>query len=188
MRTKLITCLTALLFLFIGATKADAQQWAVSTNGLYWLTATPNIGLEYSFHKKMSAAVSLSYNPFTFAKNRKWKHLLFQPEYRYWVNEAFKGHYFGAHFTYALFNFSGLPLSDSMRDYRYEGDAYGAGLTYGYQWSVGKRLNLGAEIGFGYLSFKYDKFYCQTCGERIEHYKSSYFGPTKAGVNLIYLF
>lgn len=188
MRNRLITCLAVSLTLFICVTKANAQQWGISTNGLYWATTTPNIGVEYSFNKNMSASLNLNYNPFTFANNRKLKHLLVQPEYRYWLSEAFKGHYVGAHLMWGQFNFSGLPLSDAMRDYRYEGDFYGGGLTYGYQWLIGNRLNLGAEIGFGYLSFAYDKFYCQTCGERIDHYKSNYFGPTKIGVNLIYLF
>lgn len=25
-----------------------AQQWGLTTNGLYWATATPNVGVEYA--------------------------------------------------------------------------------------------------------------------------------------------
>ena len=94
MKNKLLTCLIPLLTLFICATKVDAQQWAVNTNGLYWLTGTPNIGFEYGFHKNMSVALSGNYNPFTFKDNRKMKHWLVQGEYRYWLSETFKGHFF----------------------------------------------------------------------------------------------
>ena len=60
---------------------ADAQQWGLTANGLYWATATPNIGVEYAFHSKMSIAGLVQYNPFTYAKNRKMKHLAGQLEY-----------------------------------------------------------------------------------------------------------
>ena len=33
-----------------------AQQWGLTTNGLYWATATPNVGVEYAFSSKMSVA------------------------------------------------------------------------------------------------------------------------------------
>ncbi|WP_294562671.1 DUF3575 domain-containing protein, partial [uncultured Bacteroides sp.] len=76
MRNWLLTVLITLPSLFIYATKAEAQQWAVNTNGLYWLTATPNIGFEYGFHKNLIVAVNVNYNPFTYKKNRKMKHWL----------------------------------------------------------------------------------------------------------------
>lgn len=186
MKKRLLLSLTALLSLFIYATKADAQQWAVNTNGLYWLTATPNIGFEYGFHKHMSVAVSTNFNPFTFKDNSKMKHWLIQPEFRYWLSESFKGHFFGAHLSGGIYNFGNLPFG-SMEDYRYEGNLFGGGFTYGYQWIINNRLNIGAELGLGYLHMDYNKFYCQTCGERIDHYRSNYFGPTKIAVSIIYL-
>lgn len=164
----------------------SAQNWGVSTNGLYWLTATPNVGVEYSFHKRMSATVNLSYNPFSFPDNKKWKHVLGTAEYRYWLSRAFKGHYFGAHFTGGVFNIGNLPFG-RLKKYRYEGTLYGGGITYGYQWIVSNRINIGADIGFGYFHLNYDKYYCPTCGDQIDHYRSNYFGPTKIGINLIYL-
>lgn len=159
---------------------------AISTNGLYWLTGTPNLGAEYSFRPHMTVAAGFNYNPFTYKNNRKMKHWLFEPEYRYWLSETFKGHYFGAHATVGGFNFGRLPIG-ALRDYRFEGGIYGAGITYGYQWILTSRLNLGINIGVGYFYLNYDKYYCQTCGDRIDHYHSNYFGPTKAAVSLIYL-
>lgn len=186
MKNNITTSLIALLILFVFATKADAQQWAVSTNGLYWIAATPNVGVEYSFHKKMSVALNANYNPFTFNNNRKMKHWLVQPEFRYWLSESFKGHYFSLHGIAGKFNFGNLPFGD-LKKYRYEGTLYGGGIGYGYQWIVSNRVNIGADIGVGYLYMDYNKFYCQTCGERIDHYRSGYFGPTKIAVSVIYL-
>ena len=128
MNKRLLLCLISLLTLFIYATKADAQQWAVSTNGLYWLTASPNLGVEYSFHKKMTAAVSGSYNPFTFKNNRKMKHWLIEGEYRYWLSESFKGHYFGGHVSGGIFNLGKLTMG-SMKNSSFEGGVYAAGLN-----------------------------------------------------------
>ena len=114
------------------------------------------------------------------------KHWLVQPEFRYWLSESFKGHFFGAHLSGGIYNFGNLPFG-SMEDYRYEGNLFGGGFTYGYQWIISNRVNIGAEVGLGYLHMDYNKFYCPTCGERIDHYRSNYFGPTKIAVSIIYL-
>lgn len=164
---------------------AFAQKWGVSTNTLYWATVTPNVGIEYSFHRQMSAAVNISYNPFTFSENRKWKHALGVVEYRYWLSESFKGHYAGMHLTAGVFNLGNLPFG-SLKEHRFEGNLYGGGFTYGYQWNIGSRINIGADIGLGYFRMDYNKFYCPTCGDKIDHYNTNYFGPTKIGVSLIY--
>ena len=118
MKKKLLIRLVALLAILIYATKVDAQQWAVSTNGLYWLTGTPNVGFEFGFHKNLSVAINGNYNPFTFKDNRKMKHWLVQPEFRYWLSETFKGHYFGVHGMAGTYNFCLLYTSPSPRDTR----------------------------------------------------------------------
>ena len=185
---KKILCIWVLTVTFLGAfpALADAQQWGLTANGLYWATATPNIGVEYAFHSKMSIAGLVQYNPFTYAKNRKMKHLAGQLEYRYWLSDVFMGHYLGVHATGGIFNFGNLPLG-ILKDYRLEGQLYGGGLTYGYQWIISNRVNIGVDIGLGYLYVDYDKFYCPTCGERVDHYRTNYLGPTKVGVSIIYL-
>lgn len=186
MKNKLTTAIIVLLATLAATTKAGAQQWAVHTNGLYWLAATPNAGVEFGFHRNLSIALSANYNPFTFKDNRKFKHWLLAPEFRLWKAQAFKGHYFGLQALAGSYNVGNLPFG-SMTDYRYEGDLYGAAFTYGYQWNVSPRLNIGAGIGLGYLHLDYQKFYCPTCGERIDHYRSNYLGPTNLAVNIIYM-
>ena len=80
-------------------------------------------------------------------------------------------------------DFSGLSET------RYQGWFVGAGVAYGYAWILGRHWNLEAEIGFGYAYTRYDRYRCAGCGRKVESDKSHhYVGPTKAAVNLVYLF
>jgi len=74
-----------------------------------------------------------------------------------------------------------------LRKYRYEGTLYGAGIAYGHQWILGKRWNLEATIGVGYARIEYDKYEYQTCGPYIKKGTKDYIGPTKVGINFIYI-
>jgi hypothetical protein len=65
----------------------------------------------------------------------------------------------------------------------------GAGVAYGYAWALSKHWNIEGEIGIGWAYSRYDRFKCSGCGKKIEEDKSHhYVGPTKAAVNLVYLF
>ena len=161
--------------------------WAVKTNVLYWATITPNLGMEFGLGKKVSLDISGNYNPWTFSNNKKLKHWLVQPEIRFWMCERFNGHFFGVHGHYAEYNAGGIKMF-GLKDHRYEGNLYGGGISYGYQWIIGKYWNLEVTVGVGYAHLKYDKYESETCGRYIGEYKNNYFGPTKAGVTLMYFF
>lgn len=76
-----------------------------------------------------------------------------------------------------------------LREYRYQGWFAGAGVAYGYSWILGRHWNLEAELGFGYIYTKYDRFRCVGCGKKVaENRPHHYVGPTKAAINLVYLF
>lgn len=132
------------------------------------------------------------YNPWTLNKddNKKVKHWMVMPEFRYWLCERFNGHFFGIHTGFAEYNISGVRIpfqNKSTQEHRYEGWATGIGISYGYTWILGKRWNLEANIGAGYIYTKYDKYECKTCGRFKGNQKKHYFGPTKAGISLIYI-
>lgn len=121
---------------------------------------------------------------------RKVKHWMVMPEFRYWLCERFNGHFFGIHTGFAEYNISGVRIpfqNKSTQEHRYEGWATGIGISYGYTWILGKRWNLEANIGAGYIYTKYDKYECKTCGRFKGNQKKHYFGPTKAGISLIYI-
>ena len=82
-----------------------------------------------------------------------------------------------------------LPLlfGDDSGPYRYEGWGIGGGISYGYHFLLGNRWSLEANIGIGYVRLHYDKFRCETCGEKTGTENRNYFGPTKAAVSLIFL-
>ena len=49
--------------------------------------------------------------------------------------------------------------------------------------------NLEAEIGIGYAYTGFDQYRCAGCGKKLtEDNRHHYFGPTKAAVNLVYVF
>lgn len=123
------SCVLALLILLLfGGGRVFAQKVAVKTNVLYWATTTPNLGFEFGLGKKTSLEFFGGYNPWNLDKgeNKKMKHYLIQPEFRYWLCERFQGHFFGLHAGFSEYNVSGvrLPLPQfpkRMKDHRYEG-------------------------------------------------------------------
>ena len=185
-----------LILLFLSccsAGPAAAQRFGVKTNALHWATAgTLNAGLEAGLGKRISLELTGDYNPWTLDRdeNRKLKFWSVMPEFRYWLCERFNGHFFGLHSGYGEYNISGVRIpfqNKSTQEHRYEGWATGIGISYGYTWILGKRWNLEANIGAGYIYTKYDKYECKTCGRFKGNQKKHYFGPTKAGISLIYI-
>ena len=163
-------------------------RFAVKTNMLYDITGTVNLGFEIKTSRKYSLDISGNYNPWTFSENRKWKHFLIQPEYRYWICEPFYGHFIGAHAHYAKFNIGNLPFGGtSYEDHRYEGWLAGAGFSYGYHKMLSNRWSIEATIGVGYAYIDYDKYKCEKCGEKVKSGNTHYLGITKAAVSLIYV-
>ena len=131
------------------------------------------------------------YNPFTFKDNRKWKHIRVQPEVRYWLCQKFNGHFFGLHVLYTHFNAGQVPLPfgifPDVKKYRYQGNSYGAGLSYGYQWILTPRWSIEGSIGVGYKYNTVDYYQCRTCGRKIGDGHKGYLAPTEAAISIIYI-
>ncbi len=162
-------------------------NFRVKTNLLHAATATPNLAFEMRVGDRMTLDVPVSHNVWEWRNYSKWKHLLVQPEVRFWRTEAFGGHFLGLHAHYAFYNVGNLPKSFSpyMQTHRFEGWLAGAGLSWGYIWNFNKRWAMEVELGMGYARMEYDKFECVTCNDFIERETKNYFGPTKAAVNLV---
>ena len=132
-----------LAILLASVNSSLAQKWAVKSNLLYDATATINLGVEAALGPRVTLDISGNYNPWEFGDAR-WKHWLIQPEVRYWLCERFNGHFFGLHAHYAEYNAGGINFNADFHRNRYQGHLYGAGLSYGYQWLIGKRWNQSA--------------------------------------------
>lgn len=158
-----------------------AQQVGIKTNGLFWLTTTPNIGMELSFSSRTTIELQAAYNPWTFRDDKKMRFWLAQPEVRYWFCEKFEGHFLGIHLH-------GAQYFGGFKDERYDGYLAGGGITYGYDWILSAHWNIEALIGIGYARLWYDKsprIYCEKCKIPV---RQNYFGPTRLALSLIYLF
>lgn len=186
-----------LIVCLITAASASAQgEVGIKTNLLYGgYTLTPNIGLEIGLGKRTTLDISGGYNWLNLdgAKNnnKKLVHWMVQPEFRYFLCEKFNGHFFGVHALYSQYNIGGhnLPMlfGKGSKDFRHQGWAAGAGVSYGYQLMLGRSWNLEFNIGVGYAQLKYDKYNCPKCGDKVGTETKHYFGPTKAGVSLIWI-
>lgn len=189
-----------IVVLMLAGVSAFAQEAGVKTNLLYDATSTMNLGVEFGLSPKWTLDVSGNFNPWTFSDYRKMKHWLVQPEARYWFCEKFNGHFFGIHAHGGQYNWGGMlpwgfkdgKMFGSVKnkhilENRYQGWLAGAGISYGYQWILGNRWSLEATIGVGYAYLSYDRYPCGACGEKLGEGHKNYFGPTKAGITLIYM-
>ncbi len=174
-----------------------AQNLAVKTNLLSDALLNINAGVEIGLAPKWSAELNGQFNGWTLSNGKRWKNWAIQPELRYWLCDRFAGHFFGAHVHGGQFNLGGFngiynflgTDATKLEDSRYQGWFVGAGIAYGYAWILSRNWNLEAEIGFGYSYTRYDRFNCMGCGKQVEDDQTHhYVGPTKAAVNLIYVF
>jgi hypothetical protein len=173
-----------------------AQSFAVKTNLIYDATATVNVGMEVGLAPRWTFDLSGNLNTWSKNEYTKWKHWMVQPEARYWFCDRFSRHFIGAHLLTGAFNFGNIDNNifclgtdfSVLSDYRYQGYAYGGGLAYGFAFVLSKHLNLELEVGAGYVYLDYEKFECADCGRKVGEGNHHYVGPTKAAINLVYLF
>lgn len=173
--------------------KNDLPVLALRIDLLYaGVTLTPNLSAEIGLSRKSTIEITGSYNPWnrkgSQSDNDKFVHWIIRPEYRYWFCERFNGHYVGAHVFYSKYNIGGYKVPMLFKkQYRYEGDAYGAGIVYGYHLSLAKRWGLEFTAGVGVARLKYDRFECEFCSRDSERKTKTYVGPTRLGVSVVFM-
>ncbi len=194
-----LTLLTIIaLFILVFPSKSDAQNFAAKTNLLYDLTTTVNIGAEATLAPKWSLDISGNMNFWSFSHGKRWKQWMIQPEARYWFCRSMGGHFLALHALGGQYNVGHVDLDflsflgnnfKEFKDYRHQGWFAGGGVGYGYSWLLGKHWNLEAEIAVGYVYTRYDVYECAGCGKKVDSDRHrNYVGPTKAAINLVYVF
>lgn len=189
-----------ILFLILAAvctsSVASAQKVGIKTNLLTDAVLSPNVGVEVGLTPKWTFDLRGQFNFWT-VDSHKWKHWLAQPEFRYWFCEKFSGNFIGFHAIGGEYNFGNINNDfkflnsdfSLLTGHRVQGWGAGAGVSYGHAWILADHWNLEAEIGIGWIFTKYDVYPCAECGTKLESDKAhNYFGPTKLGVILEYLF
>ena len=180
------------LFFLSSYSLAFGQQWVVKTNLLYDAATSINLGAETKLSDKWTLDVSGNVNPWSFSENRQLKHILLQPEARYWFCGIFNRDFIGVHMHGSIFNAGRLDLpgdigAKNIQLNRYKGWLAGAGVSYGYHWILRKRWSIEATVGVGYAYIEYDRYtLCEDCIQKSGSKHRHYFGPTKLGVSLIY--
>jgi len=186
------------------ALTAQAQRFAVKTNLLYDATATANLGFEVALSPKFTLDIAGNYNGWNVVDGKQWQHLLVQPELRYWLCDHFNGHFFGLHALGGQHDIYGVKLPfelyPSLAEYNFRGNFVGGGLSYGYQWILGRRWSIEATIGAGYLHISYDKYAMPNSDEnmyltapipdinaQLDSGKENYIGLTKIGVSIAWI-
>ena len=173
----------------------SAQRIGISTNLLYWATASPNVSLEYRIGSHTTVGGSVGYNPFKLpnrvnaegvAVNPKLMHWSAGAEWRYWTCRPFERFYVGVHALGGAYNVGGVKILSALENQRYDGWGVGAGIGAGYQWALGERWGLNVALGVGYVYLHYDRFECGACGDRTGTFNRHYIGPTKASVSFVY--
>ncbi len=194
---KRIVLLLAIAAILGAVQSARAQKVAVKTNLVSDALLSPNVGVEAGLAERWTLDVSGQLNAWTLSSGRRWKHWAVQPEARYWFCDRFAGHFIGIHAHGGQYNIGGFngrfhflgTDARKLKETRYQGWFVGGGIAYGYAWILGRHWNLEGEIGVGYSYTRYDRFRCNNCGKKVETDKPHhYFGPTKAAINLVYVF
>ena len=179
--TKVLRLALLCCGLFVVFTGASAQRVALKTNGLFWAALTPNAGVEVKLAERITTDWQLAYNPWTFKDDKKMRFWLIQPELRYWLCEAFEGHFVGAHLH-------GAQYFGGFKEKRYDGYLAGGGLTYGYDWILSPHWNLEALVGVGYARLWYKESPRIPCAECQTDVKDNYWGLTKLALSISYIF
>lgn len=181
-------CVLLYLLLLSTLSVTYGQHVAARTNTLYWLTTTPNLGVEVALGRRVTFEVSGNYNAWTFFPDgMSLRHWLVQPELRFWPWQRFEGHFFGLHGHTGHYNIGQIPFIPDLDTYTYRGELYGGGVSYGYHFAIGRRWGLELSVGAGYTYLEYNKYVCSECAELIGRYKRHFIGPTKLEVAFIFM-
>ena len=166
---------------------------AASTNLLYDFAITPNISIEVPIGQRFSIFADYAFPWWVNGANdRAWEVLKWDLGARFWFSrrdpkntmDVLKGH------------FVGIDLGAGYYDIEpkhkgYQGEFQTVGLEYGYSWDLGRNWRLDAFVGAGWMGTHY-RYYIGSEDDQHLLYqyngKMQWFGPTKAGVSIKYIF
>lgn len=191
MKKRFLLLLSALL---LTAGFAGAQnKVALKNNLLGDASLSPNLGLEFALDPHWTLDLSATVNLWE-SYGKTYKHVIAQPEVRWWSCEAFRGFFVGLH------AFGGKASLGNLYDYRWISqkcpnlrESYlqrnlvlGAGIGCGYDFVLSRHWNVEVEAGVGYAFVAGTEL--QNGKVYSNHSVFDYVGPTKLALNIVYLF
>lgn len=178
-----VGCLLAFTAL-LNSQEAKAQRIAIKTNTLDWVMLSPNLGVEARLSRRLSIQLAVAGNPFNISvANFNWKNYRIEPELRYWFNRPMARHFIALSATA-----SGYHLRHADR--HLQGDAVGAGISYGYALVLGDHWNMEAEIGVGVAHFSAYDYYGDNGRQHMsaKNFKKFMPVPIRLGLSFSYIF
>lgn len=182
MKKLIITCCAILT-----AICSQAQILSINTDLVGDGFMAPNIGIEMTVGEKTTVGLNGLYTTKPYGKEIKGFAL--QPEMRYYVSGR------PMHKEFIGVGLIGANYDVIWKEKRYDGFAYGAGITFGYVMNLTKRLNIDFHAGVGlvgylrkeyYLGDHYDDLYRED-GEIVGNSKGYYILPTRIGISVSYI-
>lgn len=180
--------ITVLIALLLFSLSASAQKWSVGTNLVEWADfGTANIECSVAAGRHATVGVGARYNPWQFEKgdgrlmqNKQVSAYVYS---RWWPWFIYSGWWFQGKAQYRQYNFGGVFEKETE-----EGDAYGAGLSFGYTLMIKKYFNLEFGAGFwgGYKT--YTVYSCPRCGRIIETGQKAFIMPDNISVSMLFIF
>lgn len=192
---SIIRHILAVAFLFCVSLQSEAQS--VKVNIPFWLTGSPNVGIEYALTRQLTVNGEVLWMPYMFKKHEEvFRVVQAAVDFRYYVNprhyytnDSWDGFYIGPYGMFGNFNIGLLKNGDIAQSYRHKGWGVSGGITTGYKFAFGNRWGLDLNIGLGYAHLVYDKYLLgsEYVAFPVERKKvRNWIGPTKFGVNLSY--
>ena len=182
----------------------DSAKWRIKTNALLWVMGNANVDLEYKLADQWSLEFEATGNFIKFGKQRQWKNFQFGLEGRYWLDQAFKGHFFGLHFNWGRYWIGRVstPWGSFHKHFFYRGWGIRTGITYGYNWKLSKHWDLEAMIGLGLIFTNYDNWMLRDANGKpydrvvdapysqgyVNHEHKVTFSPTRLSLGFAYRF
>ncbi len=161
----------------------NATGLSLRTNLLYWMAATPNLGVEYRTESgRTGYMVNGGYAPLA---DQYWEHnfggWFISPEVRFYAGEHKRG-FLGVTAVYSGYN---VKLTDTG----YQGEMAAAGLSGGYRTVLSRNLDIDFSTAVGYGWFKYDSYNHHDNGSNtfVDKGKEQWMvAPIQLGVSLIW--
>lgn len=167
---------------------------SAGTNLLYDVAITPNVNLELPLAKHWSLLAEYTFPWWVTRDNtRAWQIIKGDLGLRWWPGRRRDS---GNGFNMLTGHFLGIDLSAGYYDIEpyhsgNQGEFQSAGLEYGYAWSLGEHWRLNACIAGGWMGTYYRHYTGNEHDTKlIRNYdgRFTWWGPTKVGVTLQYVF
>lgn len=186
MKSKILKYTISICLLLCITPTLQAQKIAVKTDALLLAAMTPNVGGELIVGERTSVCLTAFGNSKPWGKDIKMVGVV--PELRYWFNgRPLIRQYVG---IAAL----GTHYDITWKEDMYQGDALGAGISFGHVWRLGRRIAIECYASCGAVYFNHKHYNVNDNFEDYEQFEDPHnkvngikIMPTKIGVAFTYI-